>query len=36
MLDMQKKLRLTIDDILLPQVTTDALLLLFQTAKKGY
>lgn len=36
MLDMQKKLQLTIDDILLPQVTTEALLLAFQTAKKDW
>ncbi|WP_201527398.1 hypothetical protein [Psychrobacter frigidicola] len=36
MLDMQKKLQLTMKDVLLPQVTTDELSLLFQTAKKDY
>lgn len=36
MLDMQKKLQLTLNDILLPQITTDALLLAFQTAKKDW
>lgn len=33
MLDIQKKLKLTINDILLPQVSTDELLLTVQTAK---
>ena len=36
MLDMHKKLQLTIDDILLPDVTTEALLLAFQSAKKDW
>ena len=36
MLDIQKKLKLTINDILLPQVSTDALLLTVQTAKKEW
>jgi len=35
MLDMQKKLQLTIEDILLPKVSTDELLLTFQTAKNN-
>jgi len=36
MLDIQKKLQLTIEDILLPKVSTDELLLTFQTAKKEW
>lgn len=36
MLDMQKKLQLTIEDILLPKVTTAELLLAFQPAKKQW
>jgi len=36
MLDMQKKLQLTIEDILLPEVSTNELLLTFQTAKKEW
>ncbi|ALF60154.1 hypothetical protein [Psychrobacter urativorans] len=36
MLDIQKKLKLTINDILLPQVSTDELLLTVQTAKREW
>lgn len=36
MLDMQKELQLTIEDILLPEVSTDELLMAFQTAKKEW
>ena len=36
MLDMQKKLQLTIEDILLPEVDQDELLATFQTAKKDW
>ncbi|MGP4714164.1 MULTISPECIES: hypothetical protein [unclassified Psychrobacter] len=36
MLDMQKKLQLNIEDILLPEATPDELLATFQTAKKDW
>ncbi|MBU5618035.1 hypothetical protein KPY62_13235 [Psychrobacter sp. TAE2020] len=36
MLDIQKKLQLTIEDILLPTVSTDSLLLAFQGAKEDW
>lgn len=36
MLDIQKRLQLTIEDILLPEVSTSELLLTFQTAKKEW